>query len=44
MPIGKRERKPRRLFTLSDENLLVGIGGLVIGSRHHIASSRIGEL
>ena len=44
MPIGKRERQPGRLFALPDENLLVGISGLVIGGRHHIASSRIGEL
>jgi hypothetical protein len=40
MPIGKRKRKPCRLFALADENLLVGIGRLVIGSHHCIASSR----
>jgi hypothetical protein len=40
MPIGKRKRKPGCLFALADENLLVGIGRLVIGSHHRIASSR----
>src|SRR5215207_9562020 len=41
MPIGKRKRKPGRLFALSDENLLVGIGRLVIGGHHRTASSRV---
>jgi hypothetical protein len=40
MPIGKRKRQPGRLFALSDENFLVGIGRLVIGGHHRIASSR----
>jgi hypothetical protein len=40
MPIGERQRQPGRLFALSDKNLLVGIGRLVIGSRHCFASSR----
>ena len=40
VPIGERERQPGRLLALSDKNLLVGIGRLVIGGRHHIASSR----
>ena len=31
--------QPGRLFALPDKNLLVGIGRLVIGGRHHIASS-----
>ena len=40
VPIGKRKRKPGRLFTLTDENFLVGIGHLVFGGHHRIASSR----
>jgi hypothetical protein len=40
MPVGERQRQPGRLFALSDKNLLVGIGRLVIGSRHCFASSR----
>jgi hypothetical protein len=40
MPIGKRKLKPGCLFALSDENLLVGIGRLVIGGHHRTASSR----
>src|SRR5262245_19212849 len=30
VPIGKRERQPRRLFALSDKNLVIGIINLVI--------------
>jgi hypothetical protein len=40
MAICKRERQPGWLFTLSDENSLIGIGHLVIGRSHGIASSR----
>jgi hypothetical protein len=40
MVICKPERQPGGLFTLADENLLVGIGHLVIGCSHCIASSR----
>jgi hypothetical protein len=39
--IGERQRQPRCLLTLADKNLRVGIGGLAIGGRHYIASSRI---
>src|ERR1700721_3240717 len=39
MAICKPERQPRRLFTLADKNLLVGIGQLVVGCRHGFASS-----
>jgi hypothetical protein len=40
MPIGKRKRQPGHLFALTDKNLLVGIGRLVIGSHHRTAFSR----
>jgi hypothetical protein len=40
MAICKPERQPGWLFTLSDENFLVGIGHLVIGRSHCTASSR----
>jgi hypothetical protein len=40
MAIGERERKPCRLFTPSNENLLAGVDQFVIGGRHSIASSR----
>ncbi len=39
MAIGERQRQPGRLLTLADENFLVGIGQLVIGGHHCIASS-----
>jgi hypothetical protein len=39
MAIGKSERQPGRLFTLADENLLIGIGHLVVGRNHRFASS-----
>ena len=39
MAISKRKGQPRRLFTLSHENFLVGVGHLVIGHSHGIASS-----
>ena len=38
--IGKPERQPCRLFALADENLVAGIGHLVVGRSHCIASSR----
>ncbi len=41
MVICKRERQPGWLFALADENLLAGIGHLVIGHSCRIASSRI---
>ena len=41
MPIGERQRQPRRLFALADKDLLVGIGHLAVGGHHRIASSRI---
>jgi hypothetical protein len=40
MAICKPERQPGWLFTLADEDLLIGIGHLVIGRSHCIASSR----
>ena len=40
MAICKPERQPGRLFTLPDEDFLVGIGHLVVGRRHCIASPR----
>ena len=39
MAISERERQPDRLFALADENFPVGIGHLVVGRRHGIASS-----
>ena len=38
--LASAERQPGRLFALADEDLLVGIGHLVLGRRHCIASSR----
>src|SRR6476660_6165272 len=40
MAVCKPERQPDRLFTLPDEDFLVGIGHLVVGRRHCIASPR----
>jgi hypothetical protein len=40
MAISKRERQPGRLFTLSNKDFFVGIGHLVVGHSHGIASSR----
>jgi hypothetical protein len=40
MAIAERQRQPDRLLALADENLLVGIGHLVVGRSHCIASSR----
>jgi hypothetical protein len=34
MAVRKRKRQPRRLLALADENLLVGIGHLLVGCRH----------
>src|SRR5258708_5928908 len=44
MAICKPERQPGRHFALSDENLLVGVGHLVVGCRHRIASRASGGL
>jgi hypothetical protein len=40
MAICQSKRQPDRLLTLADENLLIGIGHLVIGGHYCIASSR----
>src|SRR5664279_3853017 len=40
MAIGQGQRQPGRLLALPDENFLVGIGHLVVGHSHRIASSR----
>ena len=40
MAICKPERQPDWLFTLPDEDFLLGIGHLVVGCSHCIASSR----